>query len=381
MLNEINELFIKNEITFVNLKRIFYISLVTIPVSIAHVVIFGMDLSARGGIEFNWRIGIIVCHALLAIIMAFLGGLSYFFSKKTEVSPFMKIVEFCAIITFFTFGVVIVVLDQLVTSSITPFMIACIFIGVLFLIRPLFAVIVYIIGYLSFYIALGLTQVDQAILLSNRVNGITVTSIGLLLSIVLWKVNKSNMLQERLIEEQQALLVEKNMELEHLAYFDQLTGVYNRRKLEELLQREAEVMSVHGQYSCIVLLDIDSFKEINDNYGHPVGDFVLREVAGLLRDNLRKTDAVSRWGGDEFMILLPDTSISEGTALAEKLRDLIANKEFVLKDTKVNLTVSFGISPLNGNDYDLLEAAYRIADEALYREKEKGSNSLEVVTC
>lgn len=313
--------------------------------------------------------------------MAFLGSLSYFFSKKTEVSPFMKIVEYCAIITFFTFGVVIVVLDQLVTSSITPFMIAGIVIGVLFLIRPLFAVVVYVIGYLSFYIALGLTQIDQAILLSNRVNGITVTTIGLLLSIVLWNVNKSNMLQKRLIDDQQALLIEKNKELEHLAYFDQLTGVYNRRKFEELLQREAEVIRVNNQDSCIVLLDIDSFKEINDNYGHPAGDFVLREVAGILRDNLRKTDSVSRWGGDEFMILFSNISLSEGTVLAEKLRDIIAKKEFILNGTKLWLRASFGISPLQVNDEDFLEIAYRIADEALYRAKEKRSDGLEVVTC
>lgn len=164
-MNGFDELFIKKEVTLINLKRIFYISIVAFPVSIAHVVIFGIDLPASGGVEYSWRLGIIVCHALLAFIMAILGSLSYFLSKKTELSTYMKFVEYSAIITFFTFGVVIVVLDQLITASITPFMIACIFIGVLFLIRPLFAIITYLIGYISFYIALGLTQVDQAILL------------------------------------------------------------------------------------------------------------------------------------------------------------------------------------------------------------------------
>lgn len=379
-MNGFTELFIKKEVTFANLKRIFYISLVAIPVSIAHVVTFSMGLPESGVVEYSWRIGIIVCHGLLAIIMTLLGSMSYFFSKKTEINFFMKFVEYSAIITFFTFGVVIVVLDQLVASNITPFMVACIFIGVLFLIRPLFAIITYLIGYISFYIALGLTQVDQAILLSNRVNGITVTSVGLLLSIVLWKVNKSNMLQKKLIEEQQAELFEKNKELENLAFFDQLTGVFNRRKFQELLEREVEAIRSQDHVSCILLVDIDSFKEINDNYGHPVGDMVLREVAVILKESLRKTDAVSRWGGDEFMILLPETSVSAGTVLAEKLRDLIANKDFIINGTKFSLTASFGISPLNENDDDLLEAAYRIADEGLYRAKEKGSNRVEVVT-
>lgn len=379
-MNGFDELFIKKEVTLINLKRIFYISIVAVPVSIAHVVIFGIDLPTSVGVEYSWRLGIIVCHALLAFIMAILGSLSYFLSKKTELSTYMKFVEYSAIITFFTFGVVIVVLDQLITASITPFMIACIFIGVLFLIRPLFAIIIYLIGYISFYIALGLTQVDQAILLSNRVNGITVTSIGLLLSIVLWKVNKANMLQKIMIDEQQAELISKNKELEYLAFFDQLTGVFNRRKFQELLEKQVEAIRSKGHVSCILLVDIDAFKEINDNYGHPVGDMVLKEVAIILKESLRKTDAVSRWGGDEFMILLPETSLADGTVLAEKLRDLIANKEFILKGKKVSLTASFGISLLDGNEDDFLETAYRIADEGLYRAKEKGSNRVEVLS-
>lgn len=378
MFKDSNEDFIYRQVTLTNLKRIFYISLVAVPVSIAHVIIFGIDLPTSEAVEYSWRIGIIASHGLLATIMAILGGLAYFFSKKSEVGKFFKLLEYTAIITFFTFGVVIVVLDQLVTASITPFMVACIFIGVLFLIRPFLAVMVYIIGYVGFYIALGLTQVDQAILLSNRVNGITVGSIGLLLSIVLWNVNKSNILQKRLIDQQQAELMEKNKELEYLAFYDQLTGVFNRRKFEDLINKEMKENMVNT--SCIILVDVDSFKEINDKHGHPFGDMVLRDVAALLRDSIRRTDSVSRWGGDEFMILLPDTSIKDGAALAEKIRSRLARKEFLLQGTRVELTASFGIVSLDGNDDNNLEIAYRMADQALYRAKENGSNRVEIVT-
>lgn len=188
------------------------------------------------------------------------------------------------------------------------------------------------------------------------------------------------MLQKIMIDEQQAELINKNKELEYLAFFDQLTGVFNRRKFQELLEKQVEAIRSKGHVSCILLVDIDAFKEINDNYGHPVGDMVLKEVAIILKESLRKTDAVSRWGGDEFMILLPETSLADGTVLAEKLRDLIANKEFILKGKKVSLTASFGISLLDGNEDDFLETAYRIADEGLYRAKEKGSNRVEVVS-
>lgn len=365
------------KITLVNLRRIFFISLLAIPISISHILVFGMNLTASSGVEFNWRIGIIASHSILASLMAISGILAYFFSKKSEVTLFMKTIEYFAITLVFVIGIVIVVLDQLVTASITPFMIACIFIGVLFLIRPLFAVILYILGYLSFHVALGLTQVDEAILLSNRVNGITVVGIGLFLSIVLWKANMENMIQKQKINEQQKELVEKNIELEKLAFYDQLTGVYNRRKLEEILNNEIEMIRRDSHESCIVLVDIDSFKEINDNYGHPVGDLVLQETAGLLRNNIRRTDFVARWGGDEFMVLFPNTSLEDGIMLAEKLRVLFVNKELIVKETVIKITASFGISPLKG---DFLEATYKNVDVALYRAKEKGSNRVETVS-
>lgn len=365
------------KITLVNLRRIFFISLLAIPVSIAHVVIFGMNLTASSGVELDWRIGIIVSHSVLATFMALSGILSYYFSKKTEVTLFMKIIEYFAITVVFAIGIVIVVLDQLVTASITPFMVACIFIGVLFLIRPFFAVIIYMLGYIGFHIALGITQIDQAILLSNRVNGITVAGIGLFLSIVLWKVNMSNIIQKNQIDEQQKELLEKNKELEKLAFYDQLTGVYNRRKLEEILIDEIDLIRKDNHESCIVLVDIDSFKDINDNYGHPIGDLVLQESAERLRRNIRRTDYVARWGGDEFMILFPNTSLEDGIMLAEKLRFLFSNKELKLKDKSLIITASFGISPLEG---DFLETAYKSVDVALYRAKKKGSNRVETVS-
>lgn len=376
-MGDLRDMFVLKEITLMNLRRIFFISLLAVPISISHIVIFGMNLPASTGVEFDWRIGIIASHSIMATLIAISGFLSYFLSKKTKVTLFMKILEYFAITLVFVIGIVIVVLDQLVTASITPFMIACIFIGVLFLIRPLFAVIIYMLGYISFHIALGLTQSDQAILLSNRVNGITVVGIGLFLSIVLWKVNMANIIQKNQIDEQQKELLEKNKELEKLAFYDQLTGVYNRRKLEEILNNEIEMIKRDSHESCIVLVDIDSFKEINDNYGHPVGDLVLQETAGLLRNNIRRTDFVARWGGDEFMILFPNTSLEDGIMLAEKLRALFSNKELTVKETVIKITASFGISPLRG---DFLEIAYKSVDVALYRAKEKGSNRVETVS-
>lgn len=379
-MSKLNDSLVFRDITLVNLKRIFYVSLLAVPVSVAHIVIFGMELPSGSGEELSWRIGIMVSHSILAFLMFLLGSMSFFLCKRTKVTFLMKFIVNFAFVVVFIFGVVIVVLDQLVTSSITPFMVACIFIGVVFLIRPIYSVLVYALGFIAFYIALGITQVDQAILLSNRVNGITVAGIGLFLSIVLWKSNMANMVQKILIEEQQTELLEKNKELEHLAFFDQLTGVYNRRKFEEFLNREHALIKRYGHESCIALVDIDSFKEINDNYGHPVGDLVLREVASVLRDGVRETDVVSRWGGDEFMILFPHTSLSDASLVADKLRALVADKNLRISGAKVELTASFGVALLSGDSDGFLEVAYRGADEALYRAKEFGSNRVEVVS-
>lgn len=367
---------IMNEIVTINIKRLFYVAIVAMPVNLLHIIIFSKNMSLGGENEINWRIGIILCHTMLFLIMGILGCFSFFLRKKEKFNVLKRLIQYIAIVIILSFGVTVVTVDQLVTSNITPFLVACTISSVIFLIRPLFIIPVYLSAFFAFYFSIALTQMDQEVLLSNRVNGITVIGIGICLSLILWKVNVSNILQKRFILNQKQELVQMNQELEFLAFNDSMTHLYNRRKFEELLNMEISKIHQNGHKSCLIILDIDYFKKINDLYGHPVGDRVIKHIASILRENARETDVVSRWGGEEFLLLLPHTSLSEGRFIAEKLRKIIEDRIVLIKEKEIHITASFGVAGISG-DKDSLELAYKDADKALYVAKEKGRNCVE----
>lgn len=160
--------------------------------------------------------------------------------------------------------------------------------------------------------------------------------------------------------------------VEELSITDRLTGLFNRLKLDELFALHLNIARRHKREFSIVLLDIDKFKSVNDNYGHQVGDSVLQELAHILKENTRGEDAVVRWGGEEFLILLPSCNNSEALMLAEKVRSLVECYSFLTVGQK---TASFGVSTYHDGDDEKSMVAR--ADEALYRAKENGRNRVE----
>jgi len=160
-------------------------------------------------------------------------------------------------------------------------------------------------------------------------------------------------------------------ELEHRAYSDYLTGLANRRYFIE--QAELE-LSRHNRYAgelSLIMLDIDFFKKINDNYGHNIGDLVLQKIADISRLILRDIDIIGRIGGEEFAILLPQTSLEDSVKVAERLRIEISKASVVLEKGEVNFTSSFGVVAASKSNIDELLIK---ADKALYRAKESGRN-------
>jgi two-component system cell cycle response regulator len=157
--------------------------------------------------------------------------------------------------------------------------------------------------------------------------------------------------------------------------FDELTGVYSRRAGMERLREEFARAHRNQKVFSVAMVDIDHFKRINDTYGHLAGDSVLREVAGVLKSQLRSCDVVLRYGGEEFMIIMPDTDKDQALRPLERLGKKLSDIEIPVNDTKVKVSVSIGVTSTYSGGEDLMETIKR-ADQALYDAKRNGRNQV-----
>lgn len=161
-------------------------------------------------------------------------------------------------------------------------------------------------------------------------------------------------------------------QLAHAARADPLTGLMNRRAMLEQLEYQAARFQRNGTPFTLILADLDHFKSINDTYGHDAGDQALIEIADQLRQGLRAQDLAARWGGEEFLILLPDTNLEGGLVVAEELRECIAARALRLGEGTLTLTLSQGVASYSADRP--LNAFIKLADTALYQAKVQGRN-------
>ena len=163
--------------------------------------------------------------------------------------------------------------------------------------------------------------------------------------------------------------------LQRIAVTDELTGLFNRRRFDELMKNEIAIANRYGDSNSILVLDIDHFKKINDRYGHPCGDYVLKEISGLLRSKVRKTDILCRIGGEEFVALCRRADKHSAIHIAENLRKIIERTAFRYGEHEFNITVSIGIATITSESNELdRDNLYRHADIALYHSKDAGRN-------
>jgi len=158
----------------------------------------------------------------------------------------------------------------------------------------------------------------------------------------------------------------------NMTIVDGLTQIHNKRYLMETLEREIPRARRHQRPLSVVMFDIDHFKHINDNYGHLAGDYVLKELASLVKSRLRPDDVLGRYGGEEFAAALPETSLAGGASIAEDLRRRIEERAFVFEGETIPVTVSLGCAELTG-EMDVL-GLIKAADEKLYEAKRGGRN-------
>lgn len=183
-----------------------------------------------------------------------------------------------------------------------------------------------------------------------------------------------NITDRKMAEEEKKHLIKK---LNHLSTTDSLTGLLNRRALNDILDHEIGRASRYSSDLSLILCDIDRFKLINDSYGHRAGDLALQAIAESLKKTLRKADVIGRYGGDEFMMILPETSLNGAKSLAEKIRAAVENTELELPGKLIGLSMSIGVASCCAavENSDTIVAR---ADAALYTSKQAGRNSVSI---
>jgi len=189
-------------------------------------------------------------------------------------------------------------------------------------------------------------------------------------------IHEHQHLLEQKINERTKELHLKNKELLKLSITDKLTGLYNRLKLDNVLQENMDRAFRYNTIFSVIIIDIDFFKNINDTFGHQVGDDVLKESAKLLKNNIRKVDLIGRWGGEEFLIVCPQTPLSGAKVLALELNKIIKNYKFTTYAK--NVTISIGCACYKPKVTSTYDEIVSNADKALYVAKENGRDRVEV---
>jgi len=169
------------------------------------------------------------------------------------------------------------------------------------------------------------------------------------------------------------ILLETNKNLDYFATTDELTGLMNRRCFFDQADKEVSRAQRYGRTTMLVMLDIDFFKEVNDNFGHQAGDMVLSEIAKVMSDNTREHDTIGRVGGEEFAIVMPETDIEKGEELCERIRLAVSNMKVMINSVGLSVSVSIGVSEIKADELTISGAMIR-ADQALYDSKHKGRN-------
>lgn len=268
------------------------------------------------------------------------------------------------LIILLVFGCALSVLPQNELVSINPYIIAVFGIAAFIYLTPLTSFILYFTIYLFFFGVIPYYQPDPYTVEILRINAFIMNLCAWIFSRMVFRIRLLSLIYKKEIET-------KNTILADLSVRDSMTSLYNHENLFLKLKEEIERAKRIDYPLSIIMMDIDDFKDINDRFGHQCGDDVIIRVAGILSQACRGTDIIGRYGGDEFVIILPDTASDEVLFLAERLRSKIALTDF---REGIHITVSGGISELKEES---AEELIKKADLQLYKAKANGRNQFE----
>lgn len=277
------------------------------------------------------------------------------------------------------FGAHVTLIDLVFNAGagLASYLMICIMFGVLSLMRPAISVPVFGMTYLVFVYMLEHASVNPLQLTSLHVIAAVAPALALVTAWMNWSQYAKSVLLRRQLKRSNEALVVQQQELAFLADHDALTGLYNRREFIRLAQMELLRATRVPCETAVIMVDLDFFKKINDRYGHPGGDAVLKATAACLNQALRATDTLARLGGEEFIVLLPATGREGALQVATKLRDAVRNTAIEFDGGLIAVTASFGVSSVPAQKHGTVDAIYAAADRALYVAKQLGRDRVE----
>ncbi|MCE5221975.1 MAG: GGDEF domain-containing protein [Clostridium sp.] len=361
------------DINVTNFTRMKLLLIIFIIVEILFILFNDIPYLINPSSNVIWNDSKFFILHLLILFVSIIGLILIKISTKYDKNKFKNIYKLLIpTLTALLLSLVAIInsLDQVKSGYISSVFIAnlIIFSAVIMLRFPL-NLAVYLIPFLTYLGGLVTFQHNAELLISNSINGLIFFLAVILISTAIYNYHWEEITKNIVLEE-------INFKLNYMSSHDPLTGLLNRRSFGIKVAEKMRIITETKELATLIWVDIDHFKHVNDKFGHPIGDIVLKEVSHILMEHIKTTDLVTRWGGEEFLIFLFQTSIDETYVLANKIRLAIQNKVILADEFQIQITASFGVSLLKDNFSNSFDTSYKAADAALYKAKNQGRNQV-----
>ena len=371
---------VQSESTLDTLRRFRLISMAAVPLHFLLAWWFSQFKAPSGRADMQaWADALSVWQFGLAVVLLVNGVLMHqYLVRKAQVLWVATLMQATVCIAYLSFASAASILDVSIGNGIGTFLIVCQGIAVLSLMRPLMTMAIFGTTVVVFWSFLGTQAIDATLLSSLKIQAVAALVMAATMSMVMWHQYTRTVLLRRQLSLSNEALQAQQRELVTLAERDALTGLYNRRQFMRLAEMELVRADRMPRGTSLLMVDLDFFKKVNDTHGHPAGDSVLQQVAGILLSSVRASDLVGRMGGEEFIVLLPHTSPDQAVRVAEKLRIALSAHPLKVERLELPVTASFGVTGVTETQRAPLQALCTAADLALYAAKHHGRDRVEI---
>jgi len=359
---ELSEQF-RNKLIIENSRRYMFLLGLVILSQLVFILLEGFRI-------LEWNKNVFILRALVLIVSSIFFVLIYYFTKRNDknrsILTLMVLIALIQLITILIGCYFVVHMFKDGIYSYSTFLLVSLIASLTCIRNPYYSVGIILL----FFIGLTLYLMIFVLPISNW-TGELLIAIIFLISLHMGNILNYNRHIKLFFNDIEIKKINKR--LKTMSQIDELTGIYNRRKISEVINEYIALSERYNSCFCIAMIDIDHFKAVNDNYGHNVGDSVLYELSNNIRFILRSTDVLGRWGGEEFVILMPNCKENDAYLLLERLRKNIEKYKF---SGAGQVTFSAGISTYEKEDS--LNIIIERADIALYKAKESGRNTVKI---